>query len=217
MTPKKKLLCGFALLVFGVVVAFVFLVRNELPTPFMFIGLVFIWPGYKLILGYNLSKAKKEWEQRKNVLLGARRMVEEERRLDLTRLAALLGMDIEIVSKHIDFAFNSGYLPADPANGFTAAKLGHVVIDLHGFRDYKLKPVLSVDGGRCAKGYGNHLLALVPGHHKLHVKMEGHFASDLGLKTASKGIYVADGDLKGYYYLGRKIRAYGDGGIINEI
>jgi hypothetical protein len=195
----RKSLTGYALLVIGFLLIALFMTQGV--PAFLLIGLLGIILGAAVIVRGKVPTANQDWERRRKALLGARRMIREEKRLDDTRLAAILEIDVSEVSSYLDFGINSGFLPADASQGLPEDKLGHLVIDVHGRLDPRESPEIHVDGNRYPSRWGSNLYSLPPGPHKITIAIQRPFKLDFGLTRASTTVFLSAGELKGLCYL----------------
>ncbi|MBD3370922.1 hypothetical protein GF402_11255 [Candidatus Fermentibacteria bacterium] len=195
----RKSLIGYGLITLGFLLALLFF--NQEGMGFLLIpAILAIAIGVAMVVRRKTPGSQQDWEQRRKVLLGARRMIETEKRLDDTRLAAILEMDVSEVSRYLDFGISSGFLPADASQGLTEDKLGHVVVDLHGRFDPRCSPVIHLDGSRVPSQWGSNLYSLPPGPHRVAINLKRPFRLDIGLDRASTTIYLSAGDFKELRY-----------------
>jgi|GEM_PF-4714631 len=149
------------------------------------------------------ERAERDYGERKRVLEGAVRLIESEKALDDTRLASLLGMDVEEVTRHVDFGMSKGFLPADPSGGMPAPGMGHLLAYLEptplGLKWFH-KPLLKVGFEVCARSYGCHLMTLEPGPKPVVVEMRYRTRYGHVTRRSSTSVLIREDTLTAIYF-----------------
>jgi hypothetical protein len=162
-------------------------------------------------------RVESDYAVRKRVLEGAIRLIEREKALDDTRLASLLGLDVEEVTRHIDFGISKGFLPADPAMGVPAPGMGHLIVYLKptplGIRWFH-KPTLRIGFEVYARSYGCHLVTLEPGPKALVVEMSYRSRYTTVTRRSSLHVLVREDSLTGAYFTPSPLGAMASGPLV---
>jgi len=149
------------------------------------------------------ERAEKNYGERKRVLEGAVRLIESEKALDDTRLASFLGMDVEDVTRHVDFGMSKGFLPTDPSRGMPAPGMGHLLVYLEptplGLRWFN-KPMLKIGFEIYARSYGCHLVTLEPGPKPVVVEMRYRSRYGHVTRRSSTSVFIPEGTFTALYF-----------------
>ncbi len=149
------------------------------------------------------ERTERNCDARKRVLEGAVRLIESENALDDTRLASLVGMDVEEVTRHVDFGMSKGFLPADPSRGMPAPGMGHLMVYLEptplGLRWFN-KPTLKIGFQIYARRYGCHLITLEPGPKPVVVEMQYRTRYGHVTRRSSTSVFIREGSLTALYF-----------------
>ena len=149
------------------------------------------------------ERAERNYGERKRVLEGAVRLIETEKALDDTRLASFLGMDVEDVTRHVDFGMSKGFLPCDPSMGMPAPGMGKLVVYIEstplGLKWFN-KPLLKVGFEVCARSYGCHLTTLEPGPKPVVVEMRYRTRYGHVTRRSSTSVFIREDTLSAVYF-----------------
>jgi hypothetical protein len=112
-------------------------------------------------------------------------------------------MDVEEVTRHIDFGMSKGLLPADPAMGMPAPGMGHLLVYLEptplGLRWFH-RPTLKIGFDIYARSYGCHLITLEPGPKAVVVEMQYRSRYGQVTRRSSNSVYIRENRLAGMYF-----------------